>query len=107
MTHRHSIHYSTSRIKSLLEHDLFEKRKKSLLEHDLFEKKNKKFVRTRFVRKKAELTSRGHVRGTRRLDLLDGLELVLLEDLVEVGDDLVQQAQALHALVVGLLESIL
>lgn len=45
---------------------------------------------------------RGHVRGAGRLDLLDALETLFAEQLVEVGYDLVQQPQALHALVVGL-----
>lgn len=45
---------------------------------------------------------RGHVRGAGRLDLLDALEPRFAEQLVEVGYDLVQQPQALHALVVGL-----
>ena len=43
-----------------------------------------------------------HVGCSRRLDLLNTLELVLLQDLVKVGDDLVEEAQALHTLIVGL-----
>lgn len=49
-----------------------------------------------------ELTRRSHVSGAGALYLLDVLELVLGEYLVEVGDDLVQETEALHALVVAL-----
>lgn len=44
---------------------------------------------------------RGHVRGAGGLDLLDALKTLFAQQLVEVGDDLVQQPQTLHALVVG------
>lgn len=47
-------------------------------------------------------SGRGHVRGAGRLDLLDALETLFAEQLVEVGNDLVQQPQTLHALVVRL-----
>lgn len=46
-------------------------------------------------------TGRGHVRGPGRFDLLDALETLLAQQLVKVRDDLVQQPQTLHALVVG------
>jgi len=47
-------------------------------------------------------TGSGHVRGAGRLDFLDALETRFAEQLVEVGDDLVQQPQTLDTLVVGL-----
>jgi len=40
----------------------------------------------------------GHVRRADRLDLVDSAESLLSQQLVKVGDDLVQQAQALDAL---------
>lgn len=49
-----------------------------------------------------DVTRSSHVRRAGALDLLDVLELVLGEDLVEVGDDLVEQAEALDTLVVAL-----
>jgi len=45
-------------------------------------------------------TRSGHVRGARALDLLDVLELLFGEYLVEVSDDLVEESEAFHALVI-------
>lgn len=47
-------------------------------------------------------SGRGHVRGAGRLDFFDALETLFAEQLVEVGNDFVQQPQTLHALVVCL-----
>lgn len=44
----------------------------------------------------------GHVRGAGRLDFLDALETRFAEQLVEVGNDFVQQPKTLDTLVVGL-----
>ena len=43
-----------------------------------------------------------HVGGSGGLDLLDAAEAVLLQDLVEVCDDLIEQSETLHSLIVGL-----
>ena len=43
-----------------------------------------------------------HVSGAGRFDFLDIFELILAENFIKVGYDLVQQAQTLDALVIGL-----
>ena len=47
-------------------------------------------------------TGGSHVRGSGRLDLLNAAEALLLQDFVKVRNDLIEEAEALHPLVVGL-----
>ena len=67
-------------------------RERETVEKDWKEEKNRPTV----------LTGRGHVRGPRALDLLDVFVRFLGEELVEIGDDLVQQPETLDALVIRL-----
>ena len=58
----------------------------------------KKNVHSCLVHKRRDAAG-GHVGAAHRLDLLHRLELLVIKDLVEVDDDLVEEPDALHALV--------